>query len=129
MIPFFITIAKLTLKSKQYESDVRERIATLKTSGVKIEVNLLNLKIKTNSYNKEITVGSGRSERTETIFVVHNIALLKIPYADSYIEHRIESFMDTDIFKMQLSVQGKTFIYIDKENKNSYYLDLEFFDK
>lgn len=129
ILPFAHYMIKSHLVSKRLSEEDSERIKKLKKTGDKITVDLDELKIKTNSYKQEISVGSGYRQRNEYVDVNYNVILIKVPYRNEVIKYRLNIDMDPNKLRMHFAVKGKTELYVDSQNPNNNYLDFKLLGK
>ncbi len=129
IIPLAIYMIKTKLIIKKTSDENIERINKLVKTGDKLIIDLDNLKIQTNSYQQEITVGSGYQQRNEYVDVNHNVILLEVPYQDEIIKYKLNIDMELTKLKMHFAVKGKTELYVDSQNPHNNYLDLTFLEK
>lgn len=126
ILPFLFYLAKTSYQLAKANETESDRIQTLIKSGDQIIVNLDLLDIRTNSYLKEIEVGSGYRTRNETIEVNHNVIQIEIPYQDTIISYKVNVDMDPTKLKLHLVVQKETLFYVDPKNPDNNFLDLRF---
>lgn len=129
VLPFVFSMIKSKLMEIKVRDENAERIDDLIRTGEKIIVDLDELKIQTNSYKQEISVGSGYDQRNEYIDINHNVILLKIPYQSQLIKIELHIEMDPTILRMHLAIKGKTVLYVDPKDMNNNHLDLSFLEK
>ena len=128
IIPFIVWTIKNKLKSKQIQDDKTADIQRLISFGEKITINLDNLKIQSNSYKQEISVGHGTQQRNEYVDINHNVILLEIPYKNELIKYKLNIDMDSTKLKMHFAIKEKTEFYVNQENPRNNYLDLRFLE-
>ena len=129
LIPALVTIIWGFVTSKKYEEERKERFQHLLKTGDKIIVDLEKVVVKSNSYLKEIEVGSGKTSRLETIQVHHNALLFKVNYKGQEYEYRTDVQMAPESLRMYFAIHGKTTLYLDPNNPYNYYFDLRFLDR
>lgn len=129
MLPFVIYLIKSNLFINKITDENAERIRNLIANGDVITVDLDKLKIQSNSYKHEISVGSGYTQRNEHINVNHNVIQLEIPYQNKSIKFKMNIDMDPMKLKMHFAIKSKTELYIDPKNPDNYFLDLRFFER
>lgn len=128
LFPFGIWFIIMKIKESKINKEEQNRIQNLIKNGNKVKVDLEKLDIKSNSYKQEVVKGSGTRSRNIQVDINHNVIILKIPYENTFIHYRIDISMETTKLKMHFAIKKETFIYVDKANKNSHYLDLSFLD-
>ena len=131
-IAFLIPLLLMLLKWKKDDigqSALEEdRINKLIKTGRKIELNLENIPIKTNSYLQEVVVGHGRSERIEKKQIHHNVLIFNAKTGNEKSAFKVDVYMEPEKLKIKLLLQQKTYLYYDEQNPDNYYIDLSFLD-
>ena len=128
ILPLLIFIINVKIRSDKMEDDESKRINDLLQNGDIVTVRLDNLEIKSNSYQQEIEVGSGYRTRNEYIDVNHNVVLIEVPYKNETIKYNLHIDMDSTKLKMHFAVKKETELFVDPENPNNNYLDLQFLE-
>lgn len=126
------------IESDEIESDFQKRLNELKNSGDKIEVNLTECEVKSNSWttSEERTYDS-RIQFWNTVGGDADLNVSKVNHHSTYIifkttynsfNHEFIGIVSKDeiTVMMLLEHQGKTYIYVDKADPSYYYFDLEF---
>ena len=136
----YLLITRVAAKDNlSYHSNYLKK---LKTHGEKIEVNLSDCEIKSNSWtDQKPRYNDSRIEFLNTIsgHADKNIAATDVNLSTAI--YRINRLGKTRIFesgtialdevtlRMLFEVHGRTIIYIDKDNPEYYYFDLEFLSR
>jgi len=115
-------------------------IRRLKKEGEKIDIVLLDCDFLINNYTVEKEISSNyKVQGLDTIYngrrSVKNIDYDQIVLVHEYIVNgKSEKFYSQTIFKEEITLrfllekQSRTFIYVDKKNRDNYYFDLEFLE-
>ena len=125
---------ELNSSKKEYLNDLER----LKKNADIIEVKLENCEILNNNYIVEKPSSNNyRIQTINKVFGSKNKTIRtktsknRVSYKTIY-DGKNKLFysqiitMDKDVFKIKLVMQEKTYLYIDKTNKNNYYFDLTF---
>ena len=128
ILPFVFYMIKEQLISNKEVDENEQRIKKLIKTGDKLSIDLDKLKIQTNSYRQELSVGSGYRQRNEYVDVNYNVILLEVPYHNELIKYRLNINMEPTKLRMHFAVKGKTELYVDSQNPNNNYLDLTFLE-
>jgi len=127
---------KSKLRSKSNESKLKD----FKSKADKVKIDLTQASIKTNKWTDEIVTDNsnyaglnqltGNSERNiDKIDRTVNSVNVEFKYKGETINHTTNVLMDSDNLKIHLAIQKETILYIDSENYENRYLDLEFIDR
>ncbi|WP_031425440.1 hypothetical protein [Flavimarina sp. Hel_I_48] len=128
-IPFLIYLIRITITDRKLWDENIKRINRLKKTGDKLIINLDELKIHTNSYMQEVSVGSGYNQRNERVQMHNNLIILDIPYRNQRIRFKSNINMEPIKLKLHFAVKGKTELYIDRQDPDNNYFDLTFLNK
>lgn len=126
ILPFAIYWIRTNVELKKRRIKELNRTKNLKENGIAVLVNLEDIEIHTNRYKHEIVVGSGKRERFEKIDINHNQMFLEIPYENRTIDYEVHVNMDPTKLKIYFALNKTTNLYINSENPDNMYLDLEF---
>ena len=129
LLPFLLMLLKWKKDDNRQYSLEEDRIDTLIKTGKRIELDLKNVPVKTNSYLQEVTVGHGRSERIEKQQVHHNVLMFYVQTGNEKSAFKVDVFMEPEKLKIKLLLQEKTYIYFDAQDSDNYYIDLSFLDE
>lgn len=120
---------------------INTEINRLKTNGHKIVVDLLECEIKSNNWASEGP--RYENDKIQMLNAVGGDPELNVKYVDNMVSKILykTEFMgkeydfisrsyskDVHTLRMLLDIQKNTNIYLDKNNSNIYYFDLEFLD-
>lgn len=128
LLPFAIWFFIQNRKLKKLENENEIEIENLKKYGEKIIVNLENLKIKSNSWQQEVIKSSKYEDEITNIDVNYNMINIDIPYKGENINYCVHINMENTKLKMHFAIKRETILYVDRNDKNKNYLDLEFLD-
>ncbi|MDC7998038.1 hypothetical protein [Gilvibacter sediminis] len=128
LLPMLIYILKTKFELDQWNNNKRRQINKLIKHGDQLTVNLDELEVQTNSYLKEIEVGSGYNTRMERIPVNHNVLLISAVYRGQPINYKVNIDMDPTKLKMYLALKKETVMYVDPKDPNNNHLDLSFLE-
>ena len=145
-IIIFLIGARLFIKSKirkeeKLEESYKAEIAKLKETGNKLGVDFRDCEIVTSNYFKEVPQGSNYEiQAWDTLYdnsrTVRNVEISQSRVIYKYKEPEKETIFVSPIInkdKITLSFlldkHKATTIFIDKDNKNIYYFDLEFLNE
>ena len=137
LVSFLIYAIREKQKSSKIEAQKAEAIVALKGRADQVKVPLNNLKIKANSWSSEEVIDHSKyaglndliGEGQRNIKKVnhnHSTIIFKIPYKGKIIKHTESFDIDEKTLQMFLGMQGETICYVDPQDRNAYYLDLEF---
>jgi len=129
LIPYlliFLKVKKFFVRQSSLEED---RIDKLIKTGKRVELDLKNVPVKTNSYLQEVKVGHGRNERIEMQQVHHNVLIFYVQAGNEKSAYKVDVFMEPEKLKIKLLLQEKTYIYFDAQDSDNYYIDLSFLDE
>ena len=129
LIPFLIWY--LILGINNYRKGKKRKFKRLKliNSGDKIIIRLNTILIKSNNWKKEVIIDEdSQYEKVVNVDKSYNYLTLKVPYKDSLIHYSSNIEMDTTKLKMLFAIKKETYLYVDPENANNFYLDLSFLE-
>jgi chromosome segregation ATPase len=123
-------------REKEHEKR-RKEIDDFKNQADKVQIDLNQLSLKSNEWQEEIVTDNskyggynqlvGRGDlNIETVQHSLNALELSVSYKGQTIDVLRRVNMDTKTLKMKLAIQEKTTLYINPEEPQEYYLDLEF---
>lgn len=138
LTPTTLYLLFLFIKHRRDNKNAIEKLISFKDNSIKIKVKV-GYKIITNDWTEEVEIGTHRTvfwneitgnslnnvrlekryANTIVISICHNSKIEKAFYSSS---------KDPETLKMLLEINKETILYINKEDSNLKYLDLEFLD-
>lgn len=134
-----ILIFKLNSRKKEMLLKKRniEQLNTLKKNADKIEIDLNEVTLKSNNWSEEIVINNSRSGglnqmsgrgdlNVEKVQHNENVLLFRVPYKNIVIEIDYAFSMEITTLEMKLAIQKETILYVNPNDCDEYYLDLDF---
>ena len=123
--------------SKRKGKKAEQALESFKQRANKVLVNLENFELNNNSWTEEVVDDSNDALLIEQALGYHeatityekhskNVIDFKIPYQSEIIQCREVVNMDPVKLKMHFAVRKETTLYVDPNDSERYYLDLEF---
>lgn len=136
--PATLYLLLLFRKHRRDNKNAIEKLSSFKDNSIKIKVKL-GYEIITNDWTEEVELGTNRTKFWNEITgnSLNNVRLEKrhdnTIAISIYYNNKIEkafysSGKDPETLKMLLEINEETILYINKEDSNLKYLDLEFLD-
>lgn len=124
---------------KAMNREVQKQLDLFKQECDKIEIDLNDIEVKTNKWTEEMVTDNsfgggmdqlvGRGDlNIKKVNYNPNVLTLSVLYKESTIEVIIRVDMDTTSLELKLAIQKKSYLYINPNNPEEYYLDLDFLD-
>ena len=129
LLPGLVVLIIGLISDRKFEAEKQEQFEQLLATGDQIEVDLEQVVIKSNSYQKEVEVDSARSSRLEIVDVNHNVVLFEVDYKGELVKFRSDVLMEPEKLRMHFAIQQKTTLYLDPDDPYNYYLDLRFLER
>ena len=125
------------VKNKKIKKDNLTELENLKKTADKITVDISTAVIETNSWSHEEIVARGDvamwneigghgHKNVKTITKIESIVSWKFDYNGKPIPYSIAIGKDAQTLKIHFAIQKETTLYVDKNNPDNNYLDLEF---
>jgi len=135
--PFVLYFILDCIKSKRKEYKSKLELENFKKTADKIVIDLENIKIKSNSWTDTVVVDNTRygglnqltgNEDKNIKMIKRDINYVKIsvPYKEKTLNFNLSVAMEATILKMHFAIKKETILYVDPENPDNYYLDMEF---
>lgn len=114
-----------------------EQLNTLKENADRIKIDLKKVILKSNNWSEEVVANnsesgglnqiSGRGDlNVEKVQHHQNVLLFRVPYKNIVIEFDYAFNMEITTLEMKLAIQKETILYVNPNNFDEYFLDLEF---
>jgi hypothetical protein len=133
-----ISIATMIIISQKSKNTDQKEFESFKANATKIKVSLKDYEIKSNSWTDEIIIArnkynaawnqvTGNPDRNiQKISRNVNHVTLKIKYWGKTIDYNFYVEKDTKTLTVLFEVQQETTLYVDRNDPDKKYLDLEF---
>ncbi|MBK8580713.1 MAG: hypothetical protein IPL86_02370 [Flavobacteriales bacterium] len=127
--------------SNRNENNFQERetakLEKFKLLAEKVEVDLSHVKLKSNSWQEEVVTNNrrtggynqlvGRGDlNIENVQRNQNVIFLSVPYKGREIEIQYGVNMDPTTLTMKLEMKKSTTLYVNPNNNEENYLDMDF---
>ena len=130
LVLFFILWIKNGVKTEHKIIKEKERIKSIKENWLKLEVDLTKAEIKNNNWRQEIIVNEGK--KTEYIkYEQMHMNYVEFELAGEHTKIKYPTYISKELktLEMHFALKERTFFYIDPEDSDNNYLDLEFLEK
>jgi len=138
---FFILLIVLNDSNLIKKADKKKlsEIERQKKYWTKIPINLNEVEILTNSWHEEIVFNNTKSGALNQLFgrgdlnieVLsrnENSILIQAPFKGKKLKIIQDISLDIKTLRMKFAIQKETFLYLNSEKQNEFYLDLEFLE-
>lgn len=136
ILPFVLFLLISYLRAEKKKNDDKLTLETFKKTAEQIKVDLNLAEISTNSWTDEIVsnnkaagwnqLSGDGGKNIKYIPRTQNWIRIKVPYKDTFIHYEVIVEKEITSLKMHFALQKETILYIDKNNPDINYLDLEF---
>lgn len=122
LLPFIVWffISNRKLQRQHFESF--KRLKDLKLIGIEKKIDLRDVKIE----EERLTINLGSVQTINRYGIENHSIKLIISLEGEIIEYSFLTDINKDNLKVHFAMHQFTNIYVDRSNKNNYYLDLEF---
>jgi Ca2+/Na+ antiporter len=136
-LPFIIYLFYSKFEIKKEEKKNQINLDTFKLKAEKVQFNLDEIEIKSNSWSEEVVIDNSKYGGLNQLagipeknieLIKHNLHHLKIRIPHNGIIYNCDTKINInkDDLMIKLAIKKKTFLYVNQFNRKEYYLDIDF---